>query len=97
MNCKFQNKSGLYLDYFDLFSELVSKLEFKKIPNLGSCHINLKMNCKFQNKSGLYLGYFDVFFKSVSQLELKKSSIHVYVIPNLKSIEILKKIWVLVG
>ena len=43
VNCKFQNKSGLYFGYFDFFSESVSKLEFKKsliqvyiIPNFKS-------------------------------------------------------------
>ena len=30
MNCKFQNKSGLYLRYFDVFSKLISQLDFKK-------------------------------------------------------------------
>ena len=30
MNCKFQNKSGLYLGSFDFFPESVSRLDFKK-------------------------------------------------------------------
>ena len=32
MSRKFQNKSGSYLCYFDLFANLVSQLEFKKSP-----------------------------------------------------------------
>ena len=52
MNCKFQNKFGLYLGYFDFFSESFSKLEFKNSPIQVHVIPNLKLILNFKTNLG---------------------------------------------
>ena len=50
MNCKLQNKSGLYLGYFDFFSKSVSRLEFKKSLYLGYFDFSSELVSKVEFK-----------------------------------------------
>ena len=83
MNCKFQNKSGLYLGYLNFFSKSVSQLKFKKssvqvhvIPNVNKREVSKQIWAVF--------GLFGFFSKLVSQLKFKRSPVQVHVILNLK-------------
>ena len=102
MNCKFQNKSGLYLSYLDFSPNQfpyciwnVRNPQFSCISSLYplkfSCISSLnplKFSCISSLNSVAYLGYSGFCsLLSVSQLDFKKSPIQVHIILNFKSIK----------